>query len=794
MLVGEAPGAEEERKGEPFVGASGHLLNEMLHDAGLTRSGAFVTNVSRERPPGNDIEEWIHSKKRPPIGAHWVQFRDKWIDRRIMDGIDLLRKEIELVQPNVIVPVGNLAMWALTGKWGITDWRGSLLSCDLVPGPHVVPTYHPAAVLRQWSWRAIAVHDLRRARDRMSSREYSPPQYHFMVRPTADDVFSTIEALLTMCRAGPLTLSVDIETRAGHIACVGFAWSKLAALCIPFMCAENLDGFWNAETETQIVWKLRELLTHPNVEVVGQNFLYDAQYFYRHWHFVPRFKRDTMLGHHVLFAGMPKGLDFLSSMYCAHHVYWKGEGKEWHYQLGEDQLWIYNCKDCVITYECDEEIQKATVKAGLAEVGAFQQSLFEPTLQTMNRGIRVDLKRRSNFALELSSEIATREQFYIDVLGHPLNVRSSLQMKKLFYEDLQQKPIFNRKTGAITLNDEAIQKIADREPLLRPLVKGISEHRSLGVFLSTFVNAPLDHDSRIRCSFNPAGTETFRYSSSENAFGSGLNLQNIPKGGSTAKDDPTALSLPNVRKIFVPDPGYTFFDVDLDRADLQVVVWEAEDDELKEVLRKGIDMHCYSACGIYGIKGIPMEELADKHPNYKDHRARIGESRRQKAKGGVHAVDYYCQARTLAAALGLTVHEAQRFIDAWLGAHPGIRRWHERIEAQLKTTRTVTNKFGYHRVYFDRIDAVLPEALAWIPQSTVACVINRAWRRIYDRLPEVQVLIQVHDSLAGQYPTHLGDWAKNAICENARIMIPYSDVLEIPVGIKTSTESWGACE
>jgi uracil-DNA glycosylase family 4 len=53
MIVGEAPGAEEERKGEPFVGASGHELTKMLHEAGIARSQCFITNVCRERPPGN---------------------------------------------------------------------------------------------------------------------------------------------------------------------------------------------------------------------------------------------------------------------------------------------------------------------------------------------------------------------------------------------------------------------------------------------------------------------------------------------------------------------------------------------------------------------------------------------------------------------------------------------------------------------------------------------------------------------------------------------------------------------
>ncbi len=293
--------------------------------------------------------------------------------------------------------------------------------------------------------------------------------------------------------------------------------------------------------------------------------------------------------------------------------------------------------------------------------------MFWPVLEAMIRGVRVDVDKRSLFALELSDEIAAREQYFIDVLGHPLNPRSPLQMKHLFYEDLGQKEIFNRKTGTITLNDEALQKIALREPLLRPLVRRISEHRSLGVFLSTFVGARLDSDSRLRCSYNIAGTETLRLSSSQNAFGSGLNLQNIPKGGGEEGE----LVLPNVRKLFIPDPGYTFFDCDLDRADLQVVVWEADDAELKAMLLEGVDVHAENA--------------------------KLLNISRQLAKTWVHGTNYGGSARTMAIHAGISVHQAESMRARWFAAHPGIKRWHDRTEQQLRTKRFVENSFGYRR-------------------------------------------------------------------------------------------------
>jgi DNA polymerase-1 len=537
---------------------------------------------------------------------------------------------------------------------------------------------------------------------------------------------------------------------------------------------ERADGYWPVEQEAAIVFALYQVLIHPNCQVIGQNFLYDAQYIWRHWHFLPRLHRDTMLAQHVLFSNLPKGLDFLSSMYCEHHFYWKDEGKEWDAKTGEDQLWTYNCKDAVITFEVDDAQQAAIDTMKLREVHDFQQELFWPVLETMNRGLRVDTARRAEFAFTLQEEIAKREQWVTDVVGMPLNIKSPVQMKELFYDALGQKPVLDRKTGNVTCNDEALRTLAEREPILLPLVKKVSELRSLSVFLSTFVAAPLDVDGRMRCSFNIAGTETYRFSSSKNAFGSGLNLQNIPKGGDSAD-----LELPNVRSLFIPDPGMTFFDIDLSSADLRIVVWEADEPEFKAMLKEGLD---------------PYTEIAKEF--YHDPSITKRDSRRQTFKSFAHGTNYLGTAKGLAERLGLGVHEAEQTQKWYFGRFPKIKRWQDDLKDQVYKRRMVQNVFGYRCYFFDRIEGtIFNQAAAWIPQSTVACLINRAYVKIYNELKDVQILLQVHDSLAGQFPTHLGDWMVRRIVAAAEIPLPYDgDPLTIPVGVKTSNESWGGCE
>jgi DNA polymerase-1 len=778
MLVGEAPGEQEELKGEPFVGASGQELNRMLGEAGLMRSQCFITNVIRLRPPGNNLEHFIAARKADITPQHAL-VRDKMCLPVVWEGIELLKREIEMCRPNVIVAFGNVALWALTGKWGIVSWRGSMLQTDLPLAldyqPKVLPAYHPAAILRQWSWRQILVHDLRRAKVMAASRELVKPSWQFVVRPAMETAWQHLELLLQVVRARPLRLAVDIETRAKHIACIGLAWSREEALCIPLMSADpsSKEGYWNLEQEAQLMWLLYQLLTHPNCEVLGQNFSYDAQYFYRHLHYIPRLRRDTMIAQHTCFSNLPKGLDFLSSMYCDFHVYWKEDGKNWDEKTGEDQLWTYNCTDCVVTYEVDEVEQRNVDAMGLREVHDFQQKLFWPVLRTMNRGLRVDHNRRAEFAGQLIEEIAKREAWLYDMLGHPINIKSPKQMRELFYGTFGQKPIFHAKTREITCDDEALCRIAEREPLLRAIVAAIQELRSLGVFLSTFVSAPLDVDGRVRCSFNIAGTETYRFASSQNAFGSGLNLQNIPQGGGNGE-----LKLPNVRTLFVPDPGYTFFDIDLSSADLRIVVWEADEGEMKAMLREGLD---------------PYTEIAKEF--YHDPSITKKDPRRQTFKSFAHGTHYLGTAKGLAERLGLGVHQAEQTQKWYFERFPRIKVWQDDLKDQVFKRRMVQNVFGYRCYFFDRIEGnVFNEAAAWIPQSTVACLINRAYVNLHEQHEWCEVLLQVHDSLAGQYPTQLGDWATRQIVAAAQIALPYPDPLVIPVGVKTSTKSWGECE
>ena len=637
FIVGEAPGYDEERLGRPFVGVSGNELDRMLGEAGIARSECYVSNVCRLRPPQNDISLFFAKSKKDRTSEH-TEYKGRWVLPCIREGISALEAEIQAVNPSVIIGVGNTPLWAFTGNAGINKWRGSMLHTDT--GRKFIPTIHPAAVLREWSWRATVVADFRRAARFRNGEAFPNPKWNFTVRPTFESARGLLQGLLRRLTEGEvIRLSFDLETRAGHIACAGLSWTLVDALCLPFMCVRDRRGYWSELEEGEIVWLLTQILTHPNASVVGQNILYDSQYTYRHWHFVPRVTQDCMISQHSIFSDLPKSLAFQASMYCNYYVFWKDEGKniDPRSEADETRWWQYNCLDCVYTDGVGQTELNLVAKMKLEDVHSFQQSMFWPVLRTMQLGVRIDEKKRNELIDEVQHEISRREQFIIDLLGHPINPRSPKQMSALFYQDLGQPVIKNRATGQPTLNDEALNKIATREPLLRPIVNAILDIRTMGVFLSHFLTAPLDEDRRMRCAYNIGGSEsgksapkTYRLSSNENAFGSGTNLQNIPSEKSKSLNKAAArgateglgdaYSYPNIRSMFIPDPGYTFFDGDLDRADLQVVVWEADDPMLKAALRMGVDIHLMNAYVLQNTNIPALEELCESHPKYLDWR------------------------------------------------------------------------------------------------------------------------------------------------------------------------------
>jgi DNA polymerase I-like protein with 3'-5' exonuclease and polymerase domains len=349
-----------------------------------------------------------------------------------------------------------------------------------------------------------------------------------------------------------LRLAGDIETYRGLISCIGLADSPQFAMTIPFVrkaeptAPHLLDSYWTLSEEAQIILRLSRLLKHPNLDLEGQNFIYDTQYIAHHMGVVPYANFDSMYAWHVCFPGTPKALDYLSSLFCRYHRYWKDDHKEWDLADGDvTSLLRYNAEDCVRTFECCTAIRGLVRDFGLTVQWDWMRRKRDLALSMMSRGVSVDEKLRDRLGFELMetyNDLATTilsiiPQAWAGEPGksaktkEPVMWYSSPKQTKWVLGEMLGLPIpTSRKTGTETLGKEALNELREKFPIWRPLFDLLSDIRSVGVFISHFIRAPLDPDRRMRCSFNPAGTETFRWSSSKNAFGRGANLQNLPSG------------------------------------------------------------------------------------------------------------------------------------------------------------------------------------------------------------------------------------------------------------------------
>lgn len=323
-VVGEAPGETEERKGAPFLGQAGQELAAMMQEAGLTKEECYLTNVFKRRPPKNDLKAWCVKKAEANeawklagnVGPYFHKplSQGKYLHPAFLPDVKSLWEELNALQPNLILALGNTACWALLDTTGITALRGTICRSPHVSSK-VLPTYHPAAILRQWDNRPIVVTDLMKAKRESLFPEIKKPNYDIWTEPTLQDLYDFKAKYLDNTER----FSVDIETAGGgdnQITCIGFGAAQ-AALVIPFVDRRKAGfSYWpDAASEVAALGFIADVLAGPQ-EKVFQNGMYDIQWLWRKWGLpVRNFSYDTMVRHHSLYCELPKSLGFLGSVY-----------------------------------------------------------------------------------------------------------------------------------------------------------------------------------------------------------------------------------------------------------------------------------------------------------------------------------------------------------------------------------------------------------------------------------------------------------------------------------------------
>lgn len=311
LILGEAWGEHEERLRTPFVGPSSNELTRMLTEAGIRRADCYLTNVFNLRPrPSNDIENLCGPKADAAPGREPIR-AGKYIRAEFAGELQRASDELASIRPNLVVALGGTAAWFCLGSAGISRIRGTV--AQGIHGLKILPTYHPAAILRDWSLRHVTVLDLMKAAKQQEFPEVRRPSRQIYIEPSLEDMEWFFNEHLVPAKR----ISFDIETAGNQITCIGFAGSISAALVVPiFDNRKPGNSFWPSFEAELLVWNfIRKVLDLPQPKL-GQNGLYDIRFLWETYGIpVRNYDDDTMLLHHALQPESQKGLGFLGSVY-----------------------------------------------------------------------------------------------------------------------------------------------------------------------------------------------------------------------------------------------------------------------------------------------------------------------------------------------------------------------------------------------------------------------------------------------------------------------------------------------
>lgn len=746
-IIGEAPGEHEIEEGQPFVGPSGQLLNNLLQSAGILRAACYVGNVCQMRPPGNDIK------------------RFNWNGSEIQSGLEVLKHDLVEWRPNAVLLLGASALTAAgLPNHKVTEWRGSILQCVDVSSPFFglkcIPSFHPAAVLRQWDWMPLLAFDLRRLRSEGCFPDLRLPQRTYHICKSADDAINHLRQL----RETPRLTALDIEGYVNNITCISFSNNPLSAFVLP------LKDYDDASLRV-VLRELDSTLSDTSIPKVLQNGLYDQFCLaYTYGIHVANIVDDTMLAGWEIYPELPKGLATQASIYTLEPFYKfnrKSDDDEVHYH--------YCCTDSAVTLEI-AQAQAQILDGPAAEHYRFNMSLLQPLLYMELRGIRYDASTAAQLLGETTHKISEVLSRLRTIAGPTYNPASPIQNCKLLYDTLAlptQHPKLhgrNDTTKRTADLDACLHLLKDyRSPALVDLLfwRKLDKDR---VALSTTT----DPDGRVRCSYNLVGTETGRLTCYESNTGSGSNLQTVTK---------------KFRRLYLADEGFEMFQCDLSGADGWTVAAHS--------LALGDDtMYLDYLEGIKPAKVIALMRKYGREINNLS-RAQLRERCAEISEDGPdgmwyfackriqHGTNYDMGRNTMALQIckdsynktGSPIYippkDCQVLQDLYRTRYRGITAWQNKIKATLANSRgfpTIPCASGHLRRFFGRRNDMetYKAALAHEPQANTTYATNlaiyRLWTDPENRTPSgtliIEPLHQVHDALIGQWPTHLRDWAR----------------------------------
>lgn len=746
VLIGEAPGPDEARLKEPFVGASGARLfgsadGRKVYEAGwakqvgLSRNDFRIENVIEYCPPHTIADRWDKSS--------WLAAMEH-----------LHERIARLDNPKVLVPVGNYALYALTGKgkvhWhqrdgkdkrpGILSWRGSILSYVDRRGRtlKVIPTPHPAATFlgRDPGLEPICRRDWQRIKAELATPGLNLPRRTHLISPSLNDLRFFVR-MVEQAKADDI-LVLDIENPARKkgdknppIVCIGFALSADFSLTVP-----TTKSYWGEQID--VVWEwIRRLLALPVHKGAWNNF--HEQFWLRHEKRIEiaNLWWDGMYMHHALDPTAPHSLAFCASV-DTREPYWKDEAKDPEdarkYTSNMAAFYTYNGKDCCVTKELIDEYYRRLLcerrRTSVGEVDGIDfylqhyAEMYTPFLALTRSGLRVDPVRRQQRFDELVARSRRHKANLIeagaDIYATGKNCKGSISRPRFahyLYETLGLPKQFkrNKKKGDKTLTTDEVairtlmQKYPDKLGTTGPWILEQVRCEKLSQFFDV---RRVDRDGYFRSSYG-LNTEAGRANSKEHPTGSGSNAQNVDR---------------EARDMFLADRHHLGVKVDLSQIEARIVYLAiyalTGDGSLRDKATSRpdqYDQHTAMAQAIFGKSDADWQALSA------DERSLL----RYLGKTTVHAAQRDQGAKGLSDRLAKDGHyhslaQCQSYITGYRRAVPGLVELFGQIRQTVINERRLVTDWG-RQMRFDyarMTDATYREAYSFDPQANCADHMN----------------------------------------------------------------------
>ena len=378
-------------------------------------------------------------------------------------------------------------------------------------------------------------------------------------------------------------------------------------------------------------------------------------------------------------------------------------------------------------------LEKELKKQGMDKLYYEIELPLCPVLYRMEcAGVAIDREQLVQFGQMLTQRIADCETLIFSYSDGPFNINSTKQLGELLFDKLGLPPVRKTKTGYST-NADVLEKLKNKHPI----IPAIMDYRMITKLNSTYADGlmkAIAKDGRIHTTFQNLVTATGRLSSTE------PNLQNIP-----VRTDLGA----EIRKMFIPRPGYVLVDADYSQIELRVLAHIAQDMQMQNAFISGMDIHTATASQVFNV---PTEEVTPLQ--------------RRHAKAVNFGIVYGISEFSLADDIGVSRYEARAYIDSYLANYKGVKAYMKQVVADATRDGYTKTLYGRRRSIselkssnYNIRQGAERIALNTPIQGTAADLIKLAMievdKALAENFPEARLLLQVHDELIVECPKEI---------------------------------------